>query len=74
MAVPIRSRQPLEFGQPTALFQFATPSRGLPGGKPAYDVAADGQRFIVNAVVRQSDSSLHVLLNWPALLTAKAAQ
>lgn len=27
MSVPILSRQPLEFGQPTALFQFATPSR-----------------------------------------------
>ncbi len=74
MAVPILSQQPLEFGQPTALFQFATPSRGLPGGKPSYDVAADGQRFIVNAVVRQTDPSLQVLLNWPALLTAKVAQ
>jgi Tol biopolymer transport system component len=72
MAVPIRSTQPLEFGQPAALFRFASAGRGLPAGKPPYDVAADGQRFIVNAVVRQNDPSQHVLLNWPALTAARS--
>ncbi len=71
MTVPVLSTQPLEFGQPVPLFKFASAGRGLPAGKPPYDVAPDGQRFIVNAVVRQSDPSQHVLLNWPALLAAK---
>ena len=74
MAVPVRSVDPLEFGVPVALFQFVSPNRGAPGGKPAYDVTADGQRFIVSAIVRSNDPSLNVLLNWPALLKAQAAK
>jgi Tol biopolymer transport system component len=73
MAVPIRSLHPLEFGQPVKLFQFISAGRGLAAGKAPYDVTADGQRFVINAVVRQSDPSLHVLLNWPALISEKAA-
>jgi Tol biopolymer transport system component len=73
MAVPVRSLQPLEFGQPVKLFQFASPSRGRPAGNAPYDVTADGQRFIINAVVRQSDPSVQVVLNWPALIAEKAA-
>ncbi len=68
MAVPVRSLQPLEFGQPVKLFQFASPGRGRAGGKAPYDVTADGQRFVINAVVRQNEPSILVLLNWPALL------
>ncbi len=67
-AVPVRSVQPLEFGPPTPLFQVFTSQRGIPGQKPPDDVTPDGQRFIVSAVVRRTDSSLHVLLNWPALM------
>ncbi len=73
MAVPVRSLQRLEFGQPVKLFQFASPGRGRPSGKAPYDVTADGKRFIINAVVRQSDPSLQVLLNWPALISEKTA-
>jgi Tol biopolymer transport system component len=68
MAVPVRAAQPIEFGRPAALFQFYSPVRGIPAGKPPYDVMPDGQRFIVSSVVRRTDPSLHVLLNWPALL------
>ena len=74
MAVPVQSIEPLEFGAPVALFRFVSPNRGNAGGKPAYDVAADGQRFIVSAIVRSSDSSLNVLLNWPALMTTKGRE
>lgn len=63
MAVPVESAQPLRFGTPTALFQFY----GL-GGRGSFDVTPDGQRFIVRAVVRQSDPSLYALINWPSLL------
>jgi len=68
MAVPVRSTQPLEFGQPAPLFQFISPNRGVPAGKPPYDVTPDGQRFIVSSIVRRNDPSIQVLLNWPALL------
>ena len=67
-AVPVRSAQPLEFGPPAALFQFFSSIRGAPAGKPDYDVSPDGQRFIVSSIVRRNDPSIHVLLNWPALL------
>lgn len=68
IAVPVLATQPLEFGRPGPLFHFITSTRGLPGGKPPYDVTRDGQRFVVNTVLRQTDPSLQVLLNWPALL------
>ncbi len=69
-AVPVRAGQPPEFGAPVALFQFNSASQGsVPRLLPEYDVSSDGQRFIVSTVVRRSDASIHVLLNWPALLT-----
>ena len=73
-AVPVRSMEPLEFGPPVALFQFFSSIRGAPNGIPSYDVTPDGQRFIVSSIVRQTDPSIEVLLNWPALMTAGTAQ
>ncbi|MDO8680512.1 MAG: protein kinase, partial [Acidobacteriota bacterium] len=69
--VPVRSAQPLEFGLPTPLFHVFTSQIGNPAQIPPYDVTADGQRFIVSAVVRRNDPSLNVLLNWPAIVAAK---
>ena len=72
MAVPVRQAQAVEFGKPAALFQFFnSQNRGIPSNTPPYDVTADGQRFIVSAVVRRNDPSIQVLLNWPALLEKK---
>lgn len=68
MAVPVRPTRPIEFGRPEPLFQFYSPIRGIPAGKPPYDVMPDGQRFIVSSLARRTDPSLHVLLNWPALM------
>ena len=70
MALPIRSADPVEFGPPAALFRFFTQRRGIPAGHPPYDVTPDGQRFIVSAVVRRTDPSINVLLNWPALIAS----
>ena len=56
---------------PTPLFQVLTPQIGPPAQTPAYDVTPDGQRFIVSAVVRRNDPSIHVVLNWPAWLEKK---
>lgn len=74
IAVPVRSTKPMEFGPPTALFQAFTSQIGTTAQIPPFDVTPDGQRFIVSAVVRRDDPSVHVLLNWPAMLTAKAAR
>jgi Tol biopolymer transport system component len=74
MAVPVRSTQPLEFGPPKALFQVFTSQIGAPAQIPPFDVTPDGQRFIVSVVVRRDDPSVHLLLNWPAMLKARAAQ
>ena len=70
MAVPVRLGQPIEFGTPIALFRFVDPQPG-PGQRPNFDVTADGQRFIVSSIERRTDPSLHVLVNWPALLEKK---
>jgi len=71
MGVPVIGA-PIEFGKPAALFQFFI--NLVLSGAPPYDVTADGQRFIVSAVVRRTDPSIEVLLNWPALMTTKAPQ
>jgi len=69
MSVPVNGTTPIEFGKPAALFQFF--STQTSSTAPPYDVTADGQRFIVSAVVRRNDPSIQVLLNWPALLGKK---
>ena len=69
--MPVRTGRTLEFGSPTPLFQVLTPQFGPPAQTPAYDVTPDGQRFIVSAVVRRNDPSIHVVLNWPAWLAKK---
>jgi hypothetical protein len=73
MAVPVQSAQPVDFGKPVPLFQFFNAqNRGVPNQGAAYDVTADGQRFIISAVVRRNDPSIQVVLNWPALVAAKS--
>jgi Tol biopolymer transport system component len=67
MATPVRFGRPIEFGASVALFRFVDPQQ-LPSQRPNYDVTADGQRFIVSSIERRTDPSMHVLLNWPALL------
>jgi Tol biopolymer transport system component len=72
MAVPVRAVRPIEFGRPIPLFQFYSLVRGIPAGKPPYDVTPDGQRFIVSSLSRRTEPSLNVLLNWPALVVTAA--
>ena len=68
VAVSVRAAPSLEVGKPTALFQFFTSQdRGIPAQAQPYDTL-DGQRFVIGAVVRRTDPSVYVLLNWPALL------
>jgi hypothetical protein len=43
-------------------------------GRPPYDIAPDGQRFLVRATPGQAGQPLTVIVNWPALLKKEAAQ
>ncbi|HTI86658.1 MAG TPA: protein kinase, partial [Alphaproteobacteria bacterium] len=63
VAVDAESASPV-FGKPVSLFavSIADPLA------PAYDVTADGQRFVVNARLTTAARTLHILSNWTALL------
>lgn len=60
------ARAGLEVGAPTALFQTQLPYLGTsaPDLRPAYDVTADGQRFLLNLWAEESGSPINVVLNW----------
>jgi hypothetical protein len=58
----------LEASLPRELFSLPV---GVPGPNP-YEVAPDGQRFLVNDVA-PSSQALNVIVNWQALLKKGAA-
>ena len=67
MAVPVRERAgALEAGQPQKLFALRT--QGLVANFPHnVEVAAHGQKFLVNAIVGDSNNvPLEVTFNWTA--------
>jgi len=68
MAVEVKTRPKLELGVPKMLFELRFP---LSDGWQ-FDVAADGQRFLVNAPEgEQTAPPINVVLNWTALLRGK---
>jgi hypothetical protein len=68
MAVPTTIGVELEAGKPDALFEMNVHDLVFPYLK-RYEVAPDGQRFVVQELIgRGSASPLTVLVNWPALL------
>jgi eukaryotic-like serine/threonine-protein kinase len=68
MAVSVRSGTGFEAGDPVPLFRSPWPvGFTLRAWYAAYDVSADGQRFLVNAVVEDAASTpINVVLNWTA--------
>ena len=66
MAVPIRvasGGQAVEGGTPVPL--FPTHIGGTtPLSRQQYVVSPDGQRFLMNAVVKEATAPITVLLNW----------
>jgi hypothetical protein len=42
-------------------------------GRPPYEAAPDGQRFLVRAALGHAGDPLTVIVNWPALLKKGAA-
>jgi len=66
-AVPLQltgaNRTTVEAGAPVPLFQ--THSKGMPLGQVQYAVSSDGQRFLINALIEDDDTSpIRVILNW----------
>jgi hypothetical protein len=65
MAAPVRSGESLEVGAPFSLFDFRPGI--LQDSIAPYDVTADGQRFLINAVVEtEPNAPLTVVINWAA--------
>ena len=66
MSVPVSgSGARFEAGKPSPLFHVDQ----VPSAGPAFDVSADGQRFIVNTMVASKvPPHVVVIVNWPALL------
>jgi Tol biopolymer transport system component len=64
MAVPVSSGESLEVGAAVALFEFRG---GTIGVNAPYVVTADGQHFLINAVVEtEPNAPLTVVVNWAA--------
>jgi hypothetical protein len=65
MAAPLRSTESFEMGAAVSLFEFRTGT--VQNYLALYDVTADGQRFLINAVVEtEPNAPLTVVVNWAA--------
>jgi Tol biopolymer transport system component len=66
MAVAVVSGASVETLTPVALFAFRSGSRASPTGPP-YTMTADGQQFLINAIVEAKESApLTLVVNWLA--------
>ena len=65
MAVAVRTSTSFETSAPIPLFQTEIEHTG---GPYHYDVAADGQRFLLRTPDESHHRSITVVLNWPAAL------
>jgi hypothetical protein len=69
MAVPVRSATSLAVGAAVPLFEahLLNGPSNAPGTRHQYDVAPDGQRFLLNVPLDDAaDSSITVVVNWTA--------
>ena len=76
VAVDVRTVGELHLGTPRALFSarvdpWPAPLAVSNGYRKTYTVMPDGQRFLVNVLVRQQNTqAINVMLNWSARLGA----
>ena len=66
MAASVALGTGVQTGKPERLFQAAIRTRGTTDFYQ-YDVAPDGQRFLL-VTLRAATAPLHVVVNWPALV------
>ena len=63
MSTPVRTSPSLQLGAPKSLFQV----KGRSGGWLAFEVSADGTRFLAITTESVADERpLNVVVNWPA--------
>jgi len=69
MAVKIEAGPGFRAGAPTALFrsEILIPGFFFYGAQAAYDVAAGGQRFLINRDLEMArpEQTIDIILNWP---------
>jgi Tol biopolymer transport system component len=69
MAVEVRAGAGFEAGLPVALFETRAETVAISSQRAHYAAAADGQRFLVNAIVQRANlAPIQVVLNWTAIL------
>jgi Tol biopolymer transport system component len=71
MAVPVNGEADIEIGRANALFRTQLPTwaaGGPPEWRTSYDVAADGQKFLLSNPPEQPGPPITVILNWPSVL------
>ncbi len=69
MAAPVTSGATFDAGSPVALFQATPRQPVLVYDMFVYDVSRDGQRFLINTQMKQSQTQpMSIILNWPAKL------
>ena len=67
--MPIRTGETLEVGIPRPLFDLAVSPNTLVDYRNQYVTAADGQRFLVTAILTEATSTpITVILNWQSML------
>ncbi len=63
MRVDIKMTPEVEIGEPQSL--FLTRTKLLAGRSHQYDVSADGQRFLINTLIEEKDTTpITLILNW----------
>jgi eukaryotic-like serine/threonine-protein kinase len=71
MSVDVTLSPVLKVGVPKALFQapvYTAGSLRYSGGREYWDIAPDGQRFLINTISGDASATLTVVLNWQAAL------
>jgi eukaryotic-like serine/threonine-protein kinase len=69
MAVPVTGGTNFDAGAPVALFQANARETAATTEQTFYDVTRDGQRFLINTEVKQTEvEPMSIVLNWAAKL------
>ena len=66
MRIPIRTRPALQVGEPAVVFEGVFRTNAY--GNPSYDVAPDGERFLMILPGSKSTPRLGVALDWQEVL------